>query len=709
MKKYLLLLFLINVTYSFSQNGIIGDGFGVSDWSTTDCFGSSAGNSRIFITNSNGTGNKYFRLVTCWDGNNSNWGPQNTADKLLSYGTAYNSSDMIENSSKAYYLVADSSYNYVFKTREGGNLPGNLGVVIFEVQGEIRTVSSVSNNTTHSPGDPYIVTATLSGSLSSGQGVYLRYSDDSWNTSSVVEMTGSTTSYSASIPVDVNVAQASISYYIFTSGSGLTISAGDSDFFTINSNTNSGNNYSYDVVDTTAPVITVDGDNPATVELGATYTDAGATADGGETVTTSGTVDTSTVGTYTITYSATDAAGNTGTATRTVNVVDTTAPVITLSGGSWTNNGTTVNFIDTSPYGGQNGVFALATSPQTILGDPNTTYAGGGSAPPDFVPSGSNGNAYGFCLLPTTSDPASTNPNNFNIGSNYGSTGNVTFNFTGVTNLDFIAYTGGELEEYSYDSTASTLSITISAVTAAGSENNPDGGQKLLGMVITTGSNTGFGGAVFRTDMYWGDVKMQLSDSSYGNTSDFPGSNFSGNDGDMVNFDYYINQSVLENLNQFPVTDIDQCSFRFTKADGTIVYPAINVEYYTTDGNGTVWNNNEPADGISTFDFDGDGTVDNYVNASVQNDSWSSANGYMNGDQSLVVDTNLLDEIVIYGLKGSVFVSSGNATIRRVDVYQLDGKKLISTKKSFIELNRGIYIVSVLTNIGKKNVKVLIN
>ena len=78
------------------------------------------------------------------------------------------------------------------------------------------------------------------------------------------------------------------------------------------------------VVDTTAPVITVTGDNPATVELGATYTDAGATADGGETVTSSGTVDTSTVGAYTITYSATDAANNTGTATRTVNVVDTT-------------------------------------------------------------------------------------------------------------------------------------------------------------------------------------------------------------------------------------------------------------------------------------------------------------------------------------------------------------------------------------------------
>ena len=84
--------------------------------------------------------------------------------------------------------------------------------------------------------------------------------------------------------------------------------------------------------DTVFPIITILGDNPATVELGSTYTDAGATSDGGEIVTTSGAVDTNTVGTYTITYSASDAAGNTSTATRTVNVVDTTAPVVTITG-----------------------------------------------------------------------------------------------------------------------------------------------------------------------------------------------------------------------------------------------------------------------------------------------------------------------------------------------------------------------------------------
>ena len=44
-------------------------------------------------------------------------------------------------------------------------------------------------------------------------------------------------------------------------------------------------------------------------------------ASGSATVTSSGTVDTSTPGAYTITYTATDASGNTSTATRTV-IVD---------------------------------------------------------------------------------------------------------------------------------------------------------------------------------------------------------------------------------------------------------------------------------------------------------------------------------------------------------------------------------------------------
>ncbi|MGH1486824.1 MAG: immunoglobulin-like domain-containing protein, partial [Cellvibrionaceae bacterium] len=94
-------------------------------------------------------------------------------------------------------------------------------------------------------------------------------------------------------------------------------------------------------VDTLAPVITLNGANPLTLNQGDTYNEAGATAidgvDGTVTVNISGAIDTNTVGVYSITYTATDSAGNTSTTTRTVNVVlpaDITPPVITLNGAS---------------------------------------------------------------------------------------------------------------------------------------------------------------------------------------------------------------------------------------------------------------------------------------------------------------------------------------------------------------------------------------
>ena len=93
------------------------------------------------------------------------------------------------------------------------------------------------------------------------------------------------------------------------------------------------------VVDTTVPVITLTGDAVVTTEVDATYTDAGATAldnyDGDITpaIVVVNTVNTAIVGTYTVTYNVSDISGNPAVqVTRTVNVVDTTVPVITLTG-----------------------------------------------------------------------------------------------------------------------------------------------------------------------------------------------------------------------------------------------------------------------------------------------------------------------------------------------------------------------------------------
>ncbi|MDA7571911.1 DUF5011 domain-containing protein [Porticoccaceae bacterium] len=78
------------------------------------------------------------------------------------------------------------------------------------------------------------------------------------------------------------------------------------------------------VADTIAPVITLAGDATVEIELGSTYTDAGASAtdtvDGSVDVVITGSVDTAAAGTYTLTYTATDSAGNEASQTRNVTV-----------------------------------------------------------------------------------------------------------------------------------------------------------------------------------------------------------------------------------------------------------------------------------------------------------------------------------------------------------------------------------------------------
>ena len=95
------------------------------------------------------------------------------------------------------------------------------------------------------------------------------------------------------------------------------------------------------VVDTTVPVITLTGDEIVTIEVGTTYVDGGATATDNydddtalsSNIITVNNVDTAIVASYTLTYNVSDASSNAATeVTRTVNVVDTTVPVITLTG-----------------------------------------------------------------------------------------------------------------------------------------------------------------------------------------------------------------------------------------------------------------------------------------------------------------------------------------------------------------------------------------
>ncbi len=92
------------------------------------------------------------------------------------------------------------------------------------------------------------------------------------------------------------------------------------------------------VPDTTPPTISITTPSLVRVEAGGTYTEPGAICqdniDPNKAATVGGeTVDPSTLGTYVVTYDCTDAANNAATqVSRSVEVTDTTAPVITLTG-----------------------------------------------------------------------------------------------------------------------------------------------------------------------------------------------------------------------------------------------------------------------------------------------------------------------------------------------------------------------------------------
>ncbi|WP_440055184.1 immunoglobulin-like domain-containing protein [Pseudoalteromonas sp. T1lg65] len=88
--------------------------------------------------------------------------------------------------------------------------------------------------------------------------------------------------------------------------------------------------------DIKAPIITLQGDNPMTLEFGTTYADPGASAeddiDDSVTVSIENNINAFALGEYEVIYTAKDKAGNASEATRIVKVIDTTPPEITLNG-----------------------------------------------------------------------------------------------------------------------------------------------------------------------------------------------------------------------------------------------------------------------------------------------------------------------------------------------------------------------------------------
>lgn len=234
-----------------AQNGFRSgpeQGWGIG-WNNTDFwvgtgFGTTFGKT---YQNNLGSGNRFFRLYTDWSGQQLEHGPNGSSDIPIIIGST---TSLQAGNNKAYYInVSNSSNRYVFRTRFGDGISNVPQLTVFEVEGEIQDISLVTQSPTMTAvtsTSNVNVTAYLTGNLSQGQGVYLRYSSDNWSSSSVVPMSGSNVTYNALIPAQA--AGITVKYYVFTSGSGLTISHNDADFYTINGHNNSGSNYQYTVL-----------------------------------------------------------------------------------------------------------------------------------------------------------------------------------------------------------------------------------------------------------------------------------------------------------------------------------------------------------------------------------------------------------------------------------------------------------------------------
>lgn len=209
----------------------------------------SAGGTWRHITKTNGTGFRYFRFYSAPSGGTI-YEPNGASDILLNTNTPTNL--QTTGSGKAYYIDASNTTDdWVFKTMGSGS-PGSSRVLIFRIQGNVVTVPNASSVTrsaaTIYPGQNAVITAVASSTLPLGQALYLRYTNNGFATSTITSMSlVSGSSYSATIPASFNTPGANISYYVFTSGSGLSIPTTEADFYTINLQNNGGTNYNYTV------------------------------------------------------------------------------------------------------------------------------------------------------------------------------------------------------------------------------------------------------------------------------------------------------------------------------------------------------------------------------------------------------------------------------------------------------------------------------
>lgn len=206
-----------------------------------------------YVSNSltpNGTGNQYFRMGIDWGGTLAQRTITIGSDVSVSPGTKYTLNSNCTTSGAMFTNVSSVSDRYVFKTLNAGSNPTGT-FVFFAIQGAVRTFSShtAPTSATAFANSTVRLTVTLSGVFNTGQSAYIRYHNGvGFGSATITQLTYlSNNDYYVDIPAVTNTFGSTITYYFFTSGSGLTISNSDADLYSINLLNNGGSNYSYTV------------------------------------------------------------------------------------------------------------------------------------------------------------------------------------------------------------------------------------------------------------------------------------------------------------------------------------------------------------------------------------------------------------------------------------------------------------------------------
>jgi len=210
-------------------------------------------------------------------------------------------------------------------------------------------------------------------------------------------------------------------------------------------------------------------------------------------------------------------------------------------------------------------------------------------------------------------------------GSNLAAGTAVQLTYTGLTSMpSYLAVVGGSITGYTFSNGTLTLNATTGALAATASNQGPGAIAEAFAVAIETDPNFNFGGAIFRTNAFWGDLTNMAG--NYPGQTPLTGLNVNGLNGTEVTFDAYFSVAYLASIGINTPDDarayVQKASTSFEVSLMTTLYTAGGVDphipgVYTFGGQ-------------STFDFDGlnanGGYVDDYVKATYANSSWSAGN-----------------------------------------------------------------------------------